>query len=154
MGEAAENSFSRLLSKKGTVRPASTSQQIRHIDFILTTSKGEKLRYEVKARKRVSRSEDNPTDELVWLEFLNVRGDAGWLYGNANFIAFEREKDFVIVDRIKLKTMAETKCDLALKVNSPSNALYKGYTRFGRSDLISIVKMPDIVEIADEVWVK
>jgi hypothetical protein len=154
MGEAAENSFSRLLSKKGTVRPASTFQQMRHIDFILTTSKGENLRYEVKARKRVSRSDDQVNDDTVYLEFLNVRGDAGWLYGKSNFIAFEREKDFVIVDRLKLVKMAETKCDLALKVSSPSQCLYKAYTRWGRHDLISRVMMLDIEAIADEVWVK
>ena len=153
MGEVAENLFSKLLSKRGKVRPASFQQQMKHVDFIVSTKTGD-VRYEVKSRKRVNRSGDAPTDETVWIEFLNVRGDAGWLYGKADYLAFEREHDFVIVDREDLRAMAELKCDLALKVNSAGEALYRGYTRWGRNDLLSMVYMSDIIPIAEEIWKK
>jgi len=153
MGQAAESSFSGLLATRGSVREASTPEQMQHVDFILTTN-GQEIKYEVKARKKVMRGHAQATDETVWIEFLNVRGDLGWLYGKAHYIAFERADDFVIVNREKLIEMAEAKCQLQQKVSSAGQALYRGYTRYGRNDLVSMVYMTDIESIAHEIWQK
>ena len=152
-GEYAENSFGKLLSLKGKIRPATKAEQFRHIDFVLDDN-GKLIKYDVKAQKRLSRQDDEVNNDLIWVEFLSVTGNPGWLYGEANYIVFERAKDFVIVDRNKLREMCEIKCDLALMVTSSQNALYKGYRRFMRKDLISIVLMTDILPIAHEIWQK
>jgi hypothetical protein len=154
MGEFAEASFGKLLAKKGEVRPANKQEQINHIDFILTTPEGKEIKYDVKARKKVNRADDQATDDLIWIEFLNVLGNRGWIYGESDFIVFEREKDFLLVSRPKLVEFAEKKCDLAQMVTSANNALYRGYRRWQRHDLLSMVKSEDIAGIASEIWSK
>jgi hypothetical protein len=154
MGEKAEVTFGKLLQKKGKVRMASDREQMRHIDFILTDSEGRHVKYDVKARKRISRSDDEVSDDKVWIEFLNVNGDLGWLYGQSDYIVFERNKDFLIINRIRLKDFAEDQCDLAQLVTSPQDALYFGYRRVGRKDLVSMVKMDDLAKLAEEIWPK
>ena len=54
--------------------------------------------YDVKGRKKVSRGR-KIQDDYIWIEFQNVTGHRGWLYGDADFIAFERESDFVVIPR-------------------------------------------------------
>ena len=41
-------------------------------------------------------------DNWMWLEFKKNFGQEGWLYGKANFIAFETRESFVIASRKKL----------------------------------------------------
>lgn len=154
MGEHAESSFGKLLASKFPCRPANEYEQRRHIDFVATHPSGVKVNYDVKARKRVQRQDENPSDEMVWVEFLNVIGNMGWLYGQSQYIVFERDKDFLVVERDKLRELSERLCDLALKVPSASQALYRGYTRHGRKDLVSMVKMSDIEGICFEIWPK
>jgi hypothetical protein len=47
--------------------------------------------------------------------------------------------------------MAEEKCDLEDLVDNPRDALYKGYTRKGNKDLISMVRMEDILSLPHQV---
>ena len=46
------------------------------------------------------------------------------------------------------------KCDIKQLVANSRDALYKGYTRRGRKDLISIVKMKEMMEIYHRIWEK
>ena len=69
-------------------------------------------------------------------------------------IAFERDKDFVLIKRNYLLGMCQVKCDLSKKVTNSRDALYKGYQREGRKDLISIIKMSDILELPHQRWKK
>ena len=97
-GEKAEDLFENLALKKNLkVQKATTKQQLSHIDFILTNAKNQSFFFDIKARKKVSRSSDSYSDDLVWIEFKNVAGNQGWLYGGSDYIVFEREDDFVIV---------------------------------------------------------
>ena len=56
--------------------------------------------------------------------------------------------------RIDLLRWAQGRCDLNQSVSNSRDALYKGYTRKGRKDLISIVKIVDILEIPHKIWEK
>ena len=47
--------------------------------------------------------------------------------------------------------MAINKCNLDNRVNRGSEALYKGYQRSGRRDLLSIVKMEDILNLTVQI---
>lgn len=150
-GLSAEDSFFKILNKRGSVQRASLAEQKKHIDFILTI--GDKtIKYDVKARKRVKRKDDCIDDELIWVEWLNVYGGNGWINGKCDFIAFEQENSFIIIAREKLKALCEKLCDMtSLPVKSSSQALYKCYQRFGRKDLISLIKTSDVLTVADEV---
>lgn len=153
MGESAEFIFFNLLKQRGEARAASFLEQKQHIDFLLLRGK-KVIKYEVKARKKINRADKSTNDLHVWVEFHNVSGQLGWLYGKANYVAFEREDDFIIVETEKLKNLALKLCDLSTLVSSPKDALYKAYRRNGRMDLISIIKMSDIESIAKEIWPK
>ena len=149
-GKAAENSFFKILIKRGEVREATVSEQKKHVDFILSVG-DKKIKYDVKARKRISRQNDNAADELIWVEWVNVYGGNGWLNGQCDFVVFEQEKSFIIIAREKLKALCEKLCDMTSLVTSSDKALYRCYQRYGRSDLISLIKTSDVVSVADEV---
>lgn len=149
-GQGVESTFATLLNKRtDNVRAANLREQFSHVDYFSDFGS-----IDVKARKRVARSDDNLQDELVWLEFKNVQGKLGWLYGEAEWIAFERTEDFVLVKRSSLANEGETLCALGDRVAVGSDALYKGYQRRGRKDLLSIVKMSDVLKLYHQLWTK
>jgi len=149
-GQVVESDFSKLLEIRSiSFRKATKQEQFKHIDY--STSIGT---IDVKAQKRISRSDSSEQEEFIWLEFKNVQGNKGWLSGVTDIIAFERANDFVLVRRKDLFLWAHGKCDLNTLVTNSRDALYKGYTRRGRKDLISIVKMVDIMGLHHRIWSK
>jgi hypothetical protein len=148
LGVNAESSFVLAAKKAGlSIRKSDQKDEFRHIDFYinLAASKEAEMSIEVKSRKKVKRSDESVNDDLVWIEFKNVRGKRGWLYGAANLIAFERENDFLIVDRKLLARLCEKLCDLTKMNVDVKMPLYTGYQRRNREDVLSLVKMSDIV---------
>lgn len=144
-GQKVEALFGSCLEKRGIkYSPASRTEQIKeHIDF--HTDVGT---VDVKAMKNVNRRDYNPQQDLVWLEFKNVRGNTGWLCSNVDYIAFERSHDFVIVNRQALLDLAKNLCDLVdITRQGGMKALYRGYQRQGRKDIISMIKMSDILTL-------
>lgn len=144
-GKQAEICFKNIAENRGYDVTFSSRQvdMKDHIDLFL--KKNDKtFGIDVKARRKVSRHSDHYDDEHTWVEFKNVRGNQGWLYGKADKIAFERQFDFLIVDREELSKYCETKVSTVF-VDKASDALYKCYQRAGRQDVISRVNMDDIL---------
>ena len=83
---------------------------------------------------------NNLPDE-IWVEFKNVRGKDGGLYGGARILAFDmpEEGGFSIVDRQQLAFFCE-KHVRNEKVTDKRNAYLKRYTRKDREDVISKLK--------------
>lgn len=82
-----------------------------------------------------------------WVETQNVRGDRGWLYGTADFIAFEYGEYWVIVPRTALVHLVETKANpLAIEnrdwVNNPQP--FRIHTRADRKDKVMMVPVVDL----------
>jgi hypothetical protein len=154
-GEKAEDLFEKLASDKNLkVQKATAKQQLSHIDFILTNAKNQSFFFDVKARKKVSRSSDSYSDDLVWIEFKNVAGNQGWLYGASDYIAFEREHDFVIVPRNNLVSLCERLVSNTI-VDKSKDCLYKKYSRKDRKDELSLITMKDVTEnIKVSIWSK
>ena len=149
-GQGVEAMFAKLLNEKAIeARAADLKEQFSHVDYVTDFGK-----IDVKARKRVARKDSDVQDDLVWLEFKNVQGKIGWVYGKADWIAFERLLDFVLVKRADLALMGEKLCDLGDRVSVGRDALYKGYQRSGRKDLLSIVKMSDVLKLYHQLWTK
>ena len=82
---------------------------------------------------------NNLPDE-IWVEFKNVRGNPGWLYGGATIIAFDmpEEGGFSIVDRQELAFFCEKHVSDEFVTNK-KDAYLKRYTRKDREDVISIL---------------
>jgi len=155
-GHNAEDLFISIAERQGwKAIKADRKQQLSHVDVFLSKENYPTLSLDIKAQKKIKRTDSNVNDELIWVEFLNVAGNGGWLIGAAEYISFEREKDFIIVNRAALWRLCMEKVDQNSRVNSSKDALYKIYQRQGRKDEISIIKFSDIFEnLKFKVWPK
>jgi hypothetical protein len=155
-GHDAESLFTSIAEKQGwKAVQADRKQQLSHIDVFLSKEGYPIYSIDIKARKKIKRSDSETSDDLIWVEFLNVAGNAGWLIGAAEFIAFERENDFIMVNRSALWKLCLKLVDQDSRVDASKNALYKIYQRKGRKDEISIIKFSDIFDnLKFKVWPK
>ena len=147
-GKESEDLFKELMEDLGyIVNEATREENIKdHIDFYLKNNKLNKsFSVDVKAQKKTNRSDSKVNDEWLWIEFKNVRGSLGWLQGKADKIAFERQIDFLMVDREKLKEFAFRKVE-NVDVDRASDAKYKFYSRRGRDDLLTQISVDDLMQ--------
>lgn len=140
------------------IKKASKQEDIKdHFDYRFSKN-GKELKIEVKAMKRVSRSQDNGQEEWIWVEFKNVQGNLGWIYGKADYVAFELKDSFIFVDRKDLVKLSEEICDLTDIVRNPFEAQRKGYHRKNRpNELVSMIHINDILKsdkVKYHVWQK
>lgn len=126
----------------------------RHIDFFITDPAGVCQSVDVKGMKKLNRSDNSPQDEWLFLEFKNVQGNKGWLYGMADLIAFEMKDKFTFIRRKLLAEIAEKLVDMNAKVFRSSDAKYKTYTRNNRNDLVSMIKATDLPSDKTKSWSK
>lgn len=141
-GQKSEESFGDLLREKySDARAATLEEQYKGIDWVC--SRGS---IDVKAMKKVQRGGKVDPD-IIWIEFRNNAGDEGWIYGEQDWIAFEKPEAYVICKREDLMHLAEWLCNLNKRVDKAKDALYKGYTRKNRKDLISMIRFSDLSKI-------
>lgn len=138
-GQQSETSFGDLLREKyPEARRATKEEQFKGMDWIC--SKGS---IDVKAMKSIERG-GRPQSEFIWVEFKNNAGNDGWLHGEMDWIAFEEPSRYVIVKRIDLLNFCLRACDLDSRAKAAKDALYKGYNRKNRKDLISMIRKSDL----------
>jgi hypothetical protein len=157
MGFSAEVIFKQLAEEKGySVRVAGREEQFSHVDFILS-KEDVKWRVDVKGAKRKKRTDDSVDYSIIWCEIKNGNGGEGWLVKDKNgatTIAFELENEFIIVSRKDLLGLVKKICNLENRVDSSKKALYNGYKRFGRQDLLTLIKTEDLLKIQHSIWPK
>ncbi|MFN8383618.1 MAG: hypothetical protein U0V02_16855 [Anaerolineales bacterium] len=155
LGDRAEGLFILLAVKQGWKVSASTREQNidEHWDYLIE-KEDQVFKVEVKAEKRIERSDHDLQSKFIWVELRNVRGKVGWLFGKADLIAFEREKTFFFVKRLDLLATVNQKVNLVAKVKSAKDALYKIYTREGRKDKVTLLPSHDVESIQFMEWMK
>lgn len=146
-GRVAEVRFQRAALAKGLSVSKSTHEEDmhKHIDYWVALKSGKKWGIDVKG--------NNLPDE-IWCEFQNVRGNKGWLYGGAHYIAFDmpEEGGFSIVSREELAFFCEKHVRDEIVTNK-SFAYLKKYQRKGNQDIITKVKLSDIKSLLSyRVW--
>ena len=109
-GRRAEENFKRLFENRFGVAPLKTEEdddKYCHIDFYMQVPTNEGNIHTASVDVKSWKQEPND----VWIEFVSY-GRLGWLYGEANYIAFETpdEKGFIIVDREELVKLVERVC--------------------------------------------
>lgn len=145
-GRVSEVRFRRACEYLGLyVKKASKQIDMKHhIDFFM--SKGDKTwSADVKG--------NNLPDE-IYCEFINVRGDKGWMQGAANVIAFEMPEagGFCIVKRIELLEWCNENVEDVF-VDDKRHAYRKKYTRPGRRDVITMIHLEDLMTMDSyRVW--
>jgi hypothetical protein len=96
---------------------------------------------DVKALKKRRRSDPSVDDSIHWVELQNVNGDAGWLFGLADNIAFETLTEWLIVSRTALIDSLKSSIFKEF-VDTPE--IYRMYRRKGRNDVIVLVPTKDL----------
>jgi hypothetical protein len=95
--------------------------------------------------KKWDRSDPFTDADLIWIELINVHGNVGWLYGGADFIAFEQPWEWLIVDRTQLAHLVS---HIAVDTTIyPTKQKHKRYRRKGRKDVIVPICLEDIEQI-------
>lgn len=123
-------------NKKYKTRRASRDEDIYdHIDVWVERNDGNEVGVDVKGGNH---------PKTIWVEFKNVRGDKGWVYGKADFIAFDmpEEGGFSVVRREELKDYVEQ--NVTKEFVTKDKAYKKFYQRKDRKDIITLLHLPDI----------
>lgn len=137
-----EQSFaSRLVRDHGGIA-TSTSRAAdiqAHIDIWWTTNSGKTVGFDHKSMKKNNQADDIVSPELTWIETRGVKGEPGWLYGKADYIAFDHPDGTHIVRRTDLVARMETRVSGDLTHDHPYQ-YWLPYQRRGRKDIV--VKVP------------
>ena len=145
-GQEAEELFMKTAKDLGwdvNVVPEYTDM-VEHIDCVMTwgdpmnpSFPAASYGVDVKARNTAEKGEE------TWVEIRNVNGEAGWLYGKADMIAFDQGDRFLLVERDKLRIFVEENVEREY-VTLAHQALMKVYTRKDRKDMITLIKTNDL----------
>lgn len=141
-GNAAEQKFLNLAQELGWDVQVTDLETDRweHIDFVISWGKP-MIEGEVTATYSVDVKAQNTAEkgEETWVEIRNTLGGAGWLYGEADLIAFDQGDSFLVVERDKLRVWIEENVE-KVYVDRATQAFMKIYTRAGKKDMITLVK--------------
>lgn len=141
-GKIVEQEFIDLVvkPKHKVVKPTDEQDIEEHWDVEI-----DGVKFDIKGVKKVNRGDEKVNYDIHWVELKNVNGDPGWLYGLADYIAFESKEEWLIVNREKLSDFIDNKLKLVI-VDKPE--LYKMYSRYGRYDVITLIPTSDLETIA------
>ena len=147
-----EKEYAELISIFGEVSFSNEKEDMfEHWDVKLDTGDSVILT-DVKAMRKVNRSDESPDERYHYVELKNVNGNDGWLYGKADCFAFEMENQYVVVNKDSLQKLISEKCKD--KIHSDKPSLYKLYSRPGRNDLIVLVDTNDLINISRRIVFK
>lgn len=129
-GKQKEREFSKLFAS--TVQSDKFSDVNGHWDV--------SVKYDVKGLKRMSRG-GQLDENNHWIELRNVNGKTGWLYGRADFFAFETQNYWVCVNKY---TLQEFIAERVIKEFTDQPTHYKLYRREGRQDMCTLIPTIDL----------
>ena len=149
-GIKAEFEFDKFAKELGLlpVKSSRHEDMFHHIDYWITIGEA-RFSVDVKAFKRSTQN------GKILIELLNVRGEYGWLYGKSDFIAFQTEDDWLMVERKKLETMVNDKMGISKpsELKHSNKSSFKDcmsplwYRRYQRLDAITNINIKDVLSI-------
>lgn len=119
---------------------------IKHYDVTIGN-----IRIDVKGLKKVNRWDNDVNENIHWIEIKGITGHLGWLYGEADYFAFETFDYWVLVSKERLQEFVKTR---TIKEWVKEKELYKLYQRPNREDVITLVKTIDLCSISDAIVIK
>tara|TARA_R100001509_G_scaffold22395_2_gene11755 strand:+ start:1701 stop:2183 length:483 start_codon:yes stop_codon:yes gene_type:complete len=140
IGKLKEDQLKKLFDKTGW---ATREQDIfEHWDFSIH------LKIDVKGMKKTNRYDESTNENIHWLEIKNVNGEEGWLYGEADYFAFETELYWIIVEKVVLQEWVAKNIQKEW-VDTPTK--YKLYRRRTGQDIITLVSTHDLYFLSETV---
>lgn len=151
MGESAENKFYDICRQRGyLIRSASRFENTKkHYDFVVKMDNSFH-RVEVKSMKARQRGQA-PDSSVIYLELFNIDGGPGWIYGDADYIAFEHSKGFMLYKRSDLLAVVNYWKD-RLPFVSKSGIDFTLYGRQNRKDLVLVLPFAEINQIPQKIY--
>lgn len=116
---------------------------IEHYDLTIGNT-----RIDVKGLKKINRWDNEVNENIHWVEIKGITGHLGWLYGEADYFAFETFDYWILVSKIKLQELIKTR---TTKEWVKEKELYKLYQRPNKQDVITLVKTIDLCSIAESI---
>lgn len=142
-GYTVEKEFGDIISKFGEIEYSDTyTDMYKHWDLKLITPKGY-ITFDVKGIRKINRNDIDYNENIQWIEFVNVNGDKGWIYGEAKYIAFQRKKDYILIKRTDIIDFLNRHSVAMYKQYSQLKEPYKLYRRYNRKDIIMLVYLND-----------
>jgi hypothetical protein len=139
-GKEAEVAFGELF--RDTSLPTEEQDMREHWDIKLS------FKVDVKELKRINRSDANVNQNFHYLEIKNVNGRNGWVYGEADYFAFELVKYWVIVEKGMLQQWIALNVQKEY-VDKPEP--YKLYSRAERKDVMTLIPSVDLCYLANKM---
>ena len=139
MGMDAEKLFENILKKLNIKYTNATEEEekIEHWDFrVNKSSKINSGRYEIKSAKAKARGLEKDYN-IIYIEFKSVGGNKGWIFGDADYIAFEEPDGFIIFSRKKLLKYISVLFEF-MSYSNKSGQIGTFYSRKNRNDLVGI----------------
>ena len=124
--------------------PTQYEARARHVDFWMRRGGAPWLSVDAKAMKKLRRYDQSVQDEWTFIEWMNNQGRDGWLVSGAELMVFERERVLMLIRREELLRWASSKVDFNKHVTRSSEAKYAMYSRQGRADLMSLIRLDEI----------
>ena len=149
-------SFEYLAKQKGYSPKQARRKDYNNVTHLLK-AKGKngkpiEIRFDVKKIKNKKQSQ-----EWLWVEFKNSLGEDGWIHGDSHFVAFERQYDFIVVNRKELVGMLNNgtvRYDLPF-VKLAKRAKYRIYKRDGKKEEITQINIKDLQKLESyQLWEK
>lgn len=116
---------------------------IKHYDVTIGN-----IRIDVKGLKKINRWDNEVNENIHWIEIKGVTGHLGWLYGEADYFAFETFDYWVFVKKESLQDLIKTR---TIKEWVKQKELYKLYQRENKKDVITLIKTIDLCSIAEAI---
>lgn len=120
-----------------------------HIDFWWDSPKRGRIGIDVKGIKKHNRKDSEVDDSIHWIEMMNVRGNLGWVYGKAEYIAFRTLKKILFVKLTTLQKFAEDKIKGKELVHKNPTECYIPYQRWQRQDMVFKCPTTDLEKLAE-----
>lgn len=134
-----------------TERATTDEDTTKHVDFWWNSPRKGRIGIDVKGLNKNKRSDTEYDDSIHWLELQNVKGDNGWLKGDAEYIAFRTNSNIIFVNRKKLLDFALESIKGKEVVYDTPMECYVPYKRlkWGRDDLSLKALNSDLLKLAD-----
>jgi len=147
-GKATELNFAASLSNHLGIAldrikfASSTEDRLEHWDISYLG-----IKVDVKGQRKLYRQDSAPTPDFHWIEFRNVNGETGSLYGAADLFAFELDLSYLCIQRQILQKFIEDRCKE--KKQMQNREPYTIYRRDGRKDILTLARSLDLAQISD-----
>ena len=86
-----------------------------------------------------------PNSNIIFIEIKSVGGNKGWIYGDADYIAFQKPDGFLIFPRKNLQKFTDSNLEFMPLVEK-SGLTWTTYSRKNRDDLVAIFPVNKLIE--------